>query len=118
MKQYTLLALLLLLGVVGAQAQVAKLKIERFPSIQLKKLELKNNYLAQDPAAFFKSLKQKGMTSRYLSADQKAKVDVQSKKSIATKMPIMKPDSTIKFQILAVIPDSTTLYHMPVKKPD
>ncbi|RDC58694.1 hypothetical protein [Adhaeribacter pallidiroseus] len=118
MKPYTILALLLILNLVGAKAQVVAPKIERFPSIQLKTPELHDNYLAQDPAAFLKGLQQKGVTSQHLSGDQKAKGEVPLQKSIATKMPIMQPDSTIKFQILAVIPDSTTLYHMPVKKLD
>lgn len=118
MKQFTLLALLLILGVAGAKAQVGEKNTKRFPSIKLKKPELNDNYLGQDPAAFLKGLKQKGMTSKYLPAEDKAKRDVPSKKKVAPKMPVMKPDSTIKFQILAVVPDSTTLYHMPVKKPE
>ncbi len=118
MKQYVLLALLLLLGIASAKAQVGEKNIKRFPCIQLKELELKDSYLVQDPAAFLKNLKQKGINSRSLPVENRAKVDMQSKKNIATKMPIMEPDSTIKFQILAVVPDSATLYHMPVKKPD
>jgi hypothetical protein len=118
MKQFTLIALLLILCAAGANAQITDRKINRFPEIKMQKLKLNENYLGKNSSTFLESIKLNGVTSRYLPDDNKAKADLKSKKNRATKMPIIKPDSTIKFHILAVLPDSATLYHMPVKKPD
>ncbi|TPE42660.1 hypothetical protein FJM65_16485 [Pontibacter mangrovi] len=116
MKRLILTAAPLILCMAGAYAQTAEQQTKPFPPIEKKKLDLK--YLRSDSSSVLERIRKKGVTSRYLQKHKEANVYQEKAEKLKPEMPIMQPDSSTQLHILAVIPDSTILFHMRVKKPE
>ncbi|MBB6613184.1 hypothetical protein H7F15_19270 [Pontibacter sp. Tf4] len=116
MKRIILSAALLILCMAGAYAQTAEQQTKQFPPIEKKELDLK--YLGSDSSSVLERIKKNGVTSRYLQKPVEADINQKKTKKLESEMPIMQPDSSMQFYILAVVPDSTILFHIRVKKPE
>ncbi|GGG28631.1 hypothetical protein [Pontibacter amylolyticus] len=114
MKTIAAIAGLVLLSL-SAQAQDA----ER-PQLRLKPLHKKLDLRSLEEDSYSSKLNSLGKSgNRYSlfpksSAKSAAPAEVMAPRAA---MPILKPDSTIQFSILALKPDSTIAFPMPVLKP-
>lgn len=114
MKTFSAIAGLVLISL-AAQAQ----DLDR-PQLRLKpshrKLDL--GHTEKDiPSGIPNQLEKPGSRYSLFPKSSAKKPDTASAKKNHGLMPVMKPDSTIQFPILAVKPDSTIAFPMPVIKP-
>ena len=111
MKILSIIIALLVISTV-CHAQITRQQFKPDFSIKIKTPKLKN-YI-EEP--YFK-LKQFTKPDAGLT-NKKPEVSLQKQlpNSLKWKMPIAKPDSVIRFPMLAVRPDSTVRYHLRVKK--
>jgi predicted RNA-binding protein len=114
MKRSILTAAFLSLFIAGAYAQTAKQQIKQFSPIEKKELNL--SYLGKGSSSVLERIKENDVTSRYMNKYENAVVDKETEEKIEPNMPIMQPDSSAQFHILAMKPDSTILYHIQIKK--
>ncbi|WP_242923692.1 hypothetical protein [Pontibacter liquoris] len=112
-KRVMLTAAFLNLCMAGAYAQTAERHVKQFPPIGNKPLDLK--YLGRDSSSVLERINKYGVASRYLTQQKEVNVRQKTEK-LQSQMPVMQPDSSIKFHILAAVPDTTIQYHMRVKK--
>lgn len=104
------MAALLTSCVAGAYAQTAEQKAKQLPPLKKKELDLK--YLRTSPSP------DNDITSRYLQKRKDAAVNQKKTEKQKATMPLMQPDSSMQFYILAAVPDSTVFFYLQVKKPD
>ncbi|MCC9167899.1 hypothetical protein [Pontibacter harenae] len=116
MRTLILTASCLVLCVAGAYAQAVEQQAKLFPPIEKKELDLK--YLGSDSSSVLDCIYKNGGTSRYLQKQKEANVHPKKTEELKSDMPIMQPDSQVKFPILAIVPDSTILFHIRVKRPE
>ena len=116
MKAITLTATFICFYVAGAHAQTAEQQNKQFPPIEKKELDL--NYLGKDSSSVLERIKENDVTSRYLKKHEEVNAERGALGELESKMPIMQPDSSIQFHILALEPGPTILYHLQIKKPE
>lgn len=81
-----------------------------------KKLDL--SYMQKDsPTGMLNQLEKPGNRYSLFPKSSTKKPDTAETAPLAAQMPILVPDSTIQFPILAVKPDSTVAFPMPIIKP-
>ncbi|MBF8961958.1 hypothetical protein I0P70_01765 [Pontibacter sp. FD36] len=114
MKTITAIAGLVLLSL-SAQAQ----DLDR-PQLRLKPLnnQLELDYLGKDSSTSkLNSLEKPGSRYSLFPKSTSKSADTAKESEPKFTMPILVPDSTIQFHILALKPDSTVAFPMPVRKP-
>ncbi|MFD2513150.1 hypothetical protein ACFSRY_04685 [Pontibacter locisalis] len=116
MKTLILTAAFLFLCMAGSYAQTTERSVKQFPPIKKKELDLE--YLGSDSSSVLERIYKNEVTSRYLQKHKEANLHQNKTEKLSPEMPIMQPDSSVKFHILAVVPDSTILFHIRVKKPE
>ena len=117
MKRSILTTALLILFIDGAYDQTAEKQVKQFQPIDKKELDLK--YFGSDSSSVLERIKKNDdMTSRFLQKDNGENVHSKKVEKPESGMPIIQPDSSVKFHIIAVVPDSTTQFHMRIKNPE